>query len=348
MVTRIARVAPPNINRMTEGAAVPRRSRASWKLALRLAVTAAFLALLISKAHDADDAIPSQHHGITVFLLLAALGCTFLGVVLSAWRWQRVLLLFDVHVPIRTLTSTYLAGLFVGNVLPSTIGGDVLRVARTTDDAHSSQISFASVVLERLTGFVALPLLVFLGFALRPSMLDKDHAKLALVIAIVTWVLLAVILVFAGHPRMAGRYADNANWTRFIGAVHVGVDRLRREPRQLGPVIGTALLYQLSVVIVFMLVFRALDLPVPLTAALAFSPAVLMIQVLPISIGGLGLREGALVVFLHPFLKGTGVTDARVFAAGLLWYGCLIVVSMLGAPSFAIGRRKTEPQKEDA
>jgi uncharacterized protein (TIRG00374 family) len=246
------------------------------------------------------------------------------------------------------LTSTYLAGLFVGNVLPSTIGGDVLRIARTTDDAHSSEISFASVVLERLTGFVALPLLVFVGFALRPSMLDKDHAKLALTIAIVTWVLLALILFVAGHPRIAGRYADNANWTRFIGAVHVGVDRLRREPRQLGPVIGTALLYQLSVVIVFMLVFRALDLPVPLTAALAFSPAVLMIQVLPISIGGLGLREGALVVFLHPFLRGTGVTDARVFAAGLLWYGCLIVVSMLGAPSFAIGRRKTEPQKEDA
>jgi len=161
-------------------------------------------------------------------------------------------------------------------------------------------------------------------------------------------VLLALILFVAGHPRIAGRYAEKPNWTRFIGAVHVGVDRLRREPRQLGPVIGTALLYQLSVVIVFMLVFRALDLPVPLTAALAFSPAVLMIQVLPISIGGLGLREGALVVFLHPFLKGTGVTDARVFAAGLLWYGCLIVVSMLGAPSFAIGRRKTEPQKEDA
>ncbi|HVJ97934.1 MAG TPA: lysylphosphatidylglycerol synthase domain-containing protein, partial [Acidimicrobiia bacterium] len=105
-------------------------------------------------------------------------------------------------------------------------------------------------------------------------------------------------------------------------------------------VLGTAILYQFSVVVTFMLVFRALDLPIPLAGALALSPAVLMIQVLPITLGGFGLREGALVLFMHPFLEGTDVKDARVLAAGALWYGCLVLVSMLGAPSFAAGRRK--------
>ena len=52
------------------------------------------------------------------------------GFVLSAWRWQRTFAVFDVHVPLRTLLGHYLAGQFVGNVLPSTIGGDVLRVSR--------------------------------------------------------------------------------------------------------------------------------------------------------------------------------------------------------------------------
>ena len=70
--------------------------------------------------------------------------------------------MFDAHVPLRTLSKHYLAGQFVGNVLPSTVGGDVLRDQPVLEghrvDARSRS---PSVVLERLTGFVALPVLTF-------------------------------------------------------------------------------------------------------------------------------------------------------------------------------------------
>src|SRR5690242_6465654 len=202
---------------MTEGVAVRRRSRPGWKLALRLVVTGGLLAVLAFKASDLEDTIPDQHHLKTFTLLVAALAAALLGVVLSAWRWQRVLLLFDAPVPLRTLTSTYLASLFVGNVLPSTIGGDVLRVSRASQTTGSSTIAFGSVVIERLTGFVALPLLVFAGFAIRPSLLDAQNAWIALLVAGITVVVLCVLLVIAGHPRIAGRYADRENWARFVG-----------------------------------------------------------------------------------------------------------------------------------
>jgi glycosyltransferase 2 family protein len=192
------------------------------------------------------------------------------------------------------------------------------------------------VALERLTGFLVLPVLVVCGFAIRPSILDEPRSWLALLVAAITLALLGFVILAVGHPRLAGRFADRENWTRFIGAVHVGVDRLRREPAKVARVMGTAFLYQLSVITVFGLVFRALDLDVPIAAVLAFIPAVLMIQVLPISISGLGVREGAIALFLHPF----GVSDAQALAAGLLWFGALVVVSMLGAPAFVLARRK--------
>jgi uncharacterized membrane protein YbhN (UPF0104 family) len=94
--------------------------------------------------------------------------------------------------------------------------------------------------------------------------------------------------------------------------------------------------YQFSVIAVFAIVFAALDLDVPAAAVLAFVPAVLMVQVLPISISGLGVREGALALFLHTY----GVTANQALAAGLLWFGAVVVVSMLGAPGFLIGRRE--------
>ena len=121
-------------------------------------MSVALLGVLVYKAPNPDELLPNRHHLLTALLLTAALLMTLLGVVLSAWRWQRVLPVFDADVPLRPLIGHYLAGLFVGNVLPSTIGGDVLRVSRARPPpSDSSTVAFGSVVLERLTGFVALP-----------------------------------------------------------------------------------------------------------------------------------------------------------------------------------------------
>src|SRR6266568_1793469 len=110
---------------VTDTAAPSRRQ--SLGLWLRIIVSAALLAVLVSKIHP-ENLLPEKRH-------------------------------------------------------PSTIGGDVLRVSRGTTTTGSGSVSFASVVLERLTGFIALPLLVFLGFLIRPSLLDNNHAWIALAIA---------------------------------------------------------------------------------------------------------------------------------------------------------------------
>ena len=69
---------------------------------------------------------------------------------------------------------------------------------------------------------------------------------------------------------------------------------------------------------------------------LAFLPAVLIAQVLPISISGLGVRELLFVLFLHPL----GVPRSQAIALGLLLYLLNLVVSLLGAPAFAVGHSK--------
>jgi glycosyltransferase 2 family protein len=309
--------------------------RQSLGLWVRVIVSAVLLAVLISRIHP-EDLLPERRHLSTVAFLAAGLLFTGLGIVLSAWRWQRVLEVFDVRVPLRTLSGHYFAGQFVGNVLPSTIGGDVVRVSRTATTTGSGSIAFASVVLERLTGFIALPLLVFLGFLFRPSLLSNNHAWIALAIAFGTLALLGVILVVTGHPRLAGRFAERENWMRFIGAVHIGIDRLRRRPRDVFVVVAAAVVYQLSVVAAVYCAAKALDLSIPNAALLAFVPAVAMAQTIPLSVSGFGVREGMLVLLLLPL----GVATSSAVALGLFWYGMLLVVSLLGAPAFAVGGRR--------
>jgi uncharacterized protein (TIRG00374 family) len=307
------------------------------KLAIRIVISAALLAVLVTKI-PVDDVQPKDTHLGTMTFLVAGVLVTLLGFVLSAWRWQRVFAVFHVRVPLRTLLSHYLAGQFVGNVLPSTIGGDVLRVSRATKTTGTSDIAFASVAIERLSGFVALPLLSFTGFLIEPGLLDVPHAWVALAIAGATVVALVLVLALAASSRLAGRFAKHENWMRFVGAVHTGVYRMRREPARAFDVLAAAVLYQASVLLAVWCAIHTLGISVPNGAVLAFLPAVAAAQVLPISLSGLGIREGLLVLLLHPL----GVPTGKAVGVGLLWYGMTLFVSFLGAPAFAVGHRERD------
>ena len=73
-----------------------------------------------------------------------------------------------------------------------------------------------------------------------------------------------------------------------------------------------------------------------MVALLAFTPVVAIAQVLPLSLNVLGLREGALVVFLGPL----GVSAGQAVTVGLIIYAATLAVSLLGAPAFAVGSRR--------
>ena len=143
---------------------------------------------------------------------------------------------------------------------------------------------------------------------------------------------------------MAGRFQDHENWMRFIGATHVGVAQLRSDPRAALSILGTAMIYQVSVVLTVGFVILTIGAPVPVGAVIAFVPVVAMAQVVPISLSGLGVREGMFVLLLHPL----GIPNGQAIGIGLLWYLTMLLVSFLGAPAFAVGNRhprRSEPDR---
>lgn len=311
-----------------------RRQRAFT--ALRLAASVVMLAVLVPRV-ELRSLFPEWDAG-TLEWLAAALVVTFLGIVLSAVRWQRVLAALDVPSRMSSLVAHQFAGVFVGNFLPSTIGGDVLRVARLTAGNGRGPDSFASVVLERLTGWIVLPVITLAALALNPGLLRLGLAsQAALAVSIGTLVLLAVVVTVASGDRLGRRLADHDGLLRFLNAVHLGLVRFRKRPGLAFEVLVAGFVYQLAVVLAAFLASEALGLDVGWTAMMAFMPAVAILQVLPVTIGGLGVREGAFVLFLSR--GGLGVTSHQAIALGLLLYAVNLVVSLAGAPAFAAGTR---------
>jgi uncharacterized protein (TIRG00374 family) len=271
----------------------------------------------------------------TLLWLGGAIVVTLAGVVLATLRWQRVLSALDVESPMPPLLSHYFAGLFVSNFLPTTIGGDVLRVTRLSGTTGETPRSFASVVLERLTGWIVLPVMSLVTLAINPGLLRPPIARashIVVFISLATLALLGVIAFSASSDRVGRRLAERSGWLRFVNAVHLGLARFRHRPGRALEVLTAGFAYQFAVVLAAFLATRALGLDVSWTAILAFMPAVAIVQVLPFpTIGGLGVREGAFVLFLHPL----GVSTDQAIALGLLVYAINLVASLAGAPAFA-------------
>lgn len=307
-------------------------------LAVRIGLSLLMLAVLASRvpSFDIDEVVPELSASTVAWLTVAAL-LTLAGLVLSALRWQRVLDVLGLHAGLQRLLSHYLAGQFVSNVLPTTIGGDVLRVARLSRDTGETPGTFASVVLERLTGWLVLPIISVAGFLVNPPLRHLGTAtRVALGLAFATLIALGMLLYAVADQRIGGRFAARDGWRRFAGAVHLGLDELRHHPRAAANLLLVGFAYQLVLVLAAVAAAQALGLqPAGLTALLAFFPAVAIAQVLPIGISGLGVREGAFVLFLGPL----GVAAEEAIALGLLLYILNLGVSLLGAPAFAVGGR---------
>lgn len=314
-----------------------RRLKAAWPT-IRIALSAVMLAILFTRL-DGDDRLRdllTRHRASSVAWFAVAIAVTIVGIVISAFRWHAVLAAMELRARVRILLRHYLAGLFVSNFLPSTIGGDVLRVSRLSASNGRSSETFASVVLERLTGWLVLPVISLAALAINPNLWRLVPAsRAAVAVSVATLALLGGVLLAAAHPRLGGRLAHRAGWLRFIGAVHLGLDRLRRHPAAAVSVLLVGFAYQLAVVSAAFTLGRALGLNVGPTAMLAFIPIVAIVQVIPVTVGGLGVREGVLAVFLHPL----GVATADAVALGLLFYAVNLIASLLGAPAFALDRR---------
>ncbi len=323
---------------------LPRRLPSNdWRrIALRVAVSVGFLSILFGRRPEVSlgDLVPVLTSA-AVGWLLHAVAVHVVAYLLQSLRWAQVSDALGIHLPYPRLTSHLLAGEFVSNALPTSFGGDVVRVIRQGGDVGDHADSFAATSLERLTGWFVLPLLSAIGLGLGAGLLDLGApTAVAVIVDVVTLVALLSILWAAGHPRGAGRLVGRVGWQRYLGAVHLGVVAVRRRPSVVVRVVLAGLAFQFLQCVSVWACGRALGLDqVTILAAMAFFPPTAVLQNFPLTLGGLGVREAAFVLFFGAL----GVADEQAIALGLLVYLVFVVASLAGAPAFILGRRRGAP-----
>ncbi|MGB2906877.1 MAG: lysylphosphatidylglycerol synthase transmembrane domain-containing protein [Candidatus Aminicenantaceae bacterium] len=267
---------------------------------IKLTVSLALLAYIILKKTSVPD-ILRELRDVNLYWILASFSLHALGVWISAVRWRILIQAQGDSVPLGYLVKSYLVGTFFNNFLPSRFGGDIVRIWDGSLYSRSLLRSSAVVLVERLTG-----VLILLLLALTASLIRLDMAREFPVI----WLAMALALGGLGalfafltpvSEKLMRRLPESGFWKKLKHKTLEFREVVLVYRGQKGAVLRAlfwALLLQINVIVHYYLAGKGFHLEVPLLDYFIFIPVVLLVLTIPITIGGLGVREGLYIQIL--------------------------------------------------
>jgi uncharacterized protein (TIRG00374 family) len=253
----------------------------------------------------------------------------FVNTVLSALKWRLFLSADGVDIPLSTLTMTYLIGSFYNLFLPSNIGGDSYRIYDIGQKSRENVRAAASVFADRFSGFLALVSLSLISSVLVAREFNNFFFFLAplLIFLIMLVVLIALIKEKPVRALLSltrlNRFPFLVKLTEkfFLSFQCYGADR-----KLLTQVMLISFVFQLSVIFIVQLLALSLHASVSFFYFSAFVPLITLMEALPISVFGLGLRDVGYVFFFG----WVGMTDIQTRSLALLFLGTSLGYSLIG------------------
>jgi uncharacterized protein (TIRG00374 family) len=309
---------------LTEQRSSPRRV---LRALARTAVGGVLLGLLIARTGVGE--LQRAFSTARPAFVVAAFALIAFGVAVSAVRWSGFLDALGCSRPYAYLVRLYAVGLFFNSFLPTGIGGDVFKAMRVRRTGDPMGPGFASVVLDRAAGIVGLAVLGLAAALARVALGDRSR--------VVLFGLALSALVAVGTGVLAGASRFRQRISRLVtGRLGRMIDSLEtaiRSPKAAGRGLVWGLFYQWSVIAFHGALMRSLGLRVPLTALVCVVVVVTFASLVPITINGLGVREGAYVWCLHTY----GVDTHAALAFALLVLGLLLAAGAAGGVVYLLG-----------
>jgi len=303
----------------------------SWRgAAIRIGGSALILALLLwllptDKLWAAIRRMPPS-----VFALVVA---SFLAThVVGTIKWRVMVNLAGAGLNYAQAAQCYFAGLFGNVFLPSVVGGDLIRAGLALKMGRNRAGTLFGSLLDRMLDVAALGAVAGMGALLLPGALDEQSRR-------VFWALAALFAVGAvgGGLTLAFFPARRLPFKvrRKLAKLRHAIRSMARQPHRVALAFVLAMTMQLSFVLMNVELAEACGLDLPVPVWFFAWPIAKLSALLPVSQGGIGVREAALAALLLPF----GAPPAVTVAAGLIWEVVIIVSGLMsGLASLLLAR----------
>lgn len=315
-------------------------SRRLILLVIKVVISAGLLWLLLSRVDLAQ--VWQTARTASPLWLSAAVGLYFVMCVVSAWRWRVLLDAQHVNVRLRRLFSSILVATFFNNFLPSNIGGDVVRIGDTARAAGSKTLATTVVLLDRSLGLLSLILVAAVG-----ASLATDNAATSLVGGPgVLWLVFLVAIVVSTPlllaPAFVGRVlrpleALHQEWVRErLARLTTALGRFRDMPGALLLCFAGGIFVQAALVVFYAAVARGLSIPITLPQLAVLVPLSFIVQMVPLSVNGFGIREAAFTLYFARI----GLPAESALALSFIGAVLVMAFSLSGAAAYVIRRNQ--------
>jgi uncharacterized membrane protein YbhN (UPF0104 family) len=257
-------------------------------------------------------------------LWLAGVGLYALAQTISSRRWQIITRALGFTQGMGELTRFYFIGTYFSLLLPTSVGGDVVRAWYLDNRSGRRLTAFLSVFLDRLSGLIVLLAMGCLAVLFSPIRLES-------------WIIWSVWGMTACAAIGLVTLPLVAGWMR-LGEARVQQIKialgLLRQPRLLAGTTFLALIVQALNVVIVWLVGQALHVDIPSAFYWILTPMVSLLTMLPITVAGTGIRELSTAWLLAPL----GVGHDLAVSLALLWFAVFAAVSLMGGVVYLVGR----------
>lgn len=286
--------------------------------------------------------------------VLAALAVSMVGVLISALKWRTLLHHYRIAVEFGEAARLYWIGMFFSNFLPSSVGGDAVRLALTPSHGRTERVA-SSIVVERLTGLLIMLALCLVGLVLRPRYFTELGLQTPMLAGVGALTLVACLVLFAPGPIAAvmGRALPFVprplrGLARKLQAVTLAIAAQRRNGRSLVQALLLSLPFYGTIVAAQFCVLRAVDVDLSLLDVVLLGPLVPLLTILPVSLNGIGVAEGAFVgiyaaVGAPPELALAAAVLRRLVDLANSALGGLFWLGHRGSPILSLPRSRDVP-----
>ena len=297
-------------------------TKKAWRgWAVRLAGTVVVLALLFYILPFQELWRTMRRISVPVWLLVLA-GYASLH-LMAIIKWRMMVNLAGAGLNHVQAARCYFAGLFGNLFLPSLVGGDVIRAGMALKLGKSKAGVLLGSLLDRMLDIAALASVATLGVLLIPGHLEPKIARaFQAVLAVLTLGGLAGV----GLVWLVLRRRFSFRIRRKLVRVRTAARKMARQPARvlLAWILGFS--FQVSLVLLMSRIAAECGLFVPLSAWLFAYPMAKLAGLLPVTQGGIGVREAAMAVLLVPF----GAPPVLTVAAGLVWETVIYTAALAG------------------
>lgn len=294
---------------------------------LRLGVTV-LIFVLIFRSIDLPSVVDVLR-GVVPRLLGLALFFQFLSTALASYRWHLVMRPLGYPMPFLFYLKSYFKGSFFNQGLPTSIGGDAIRVLDVAREGYRKRDAFYGVFVDRVLGLVGLLILNSVANAVEPDLLPWG---VFVTINLLVGLGLAGFLLFA----LARRLQWLRRW-RLLTPLHTASERLSgvlATPRQLFAQFSLSIAVHLLSLVAIFLIGRSVGMEFGLGTFMIIVPPVILLTLIPVSLAGWGVRESAMVGLFTLI----GADQAAVLSMSIL-YGVVLIVSSLPGFYLYLGGR---------